>query len=440
MINSKLKITFLLVAFSVFSLQLKSQLNFTGLDSLLTYAERNSSTIKICHQQSLMAKWTKVAALANTVNFKSPITYSSTDNLKLPVNFIPAEAFGGPAGSFRQITLGQQYVSNFNFNPQIDIVNPYNWAKVKSASVSKEMTEVSNLINKKTLFENIAAAYYNSIALQEQIILTEKSLAASDTIRQIVKNKFNTGIVREQDLNNALVNQLNLNDKLVQLKVMYQQQLNALKILCDISPSVQLTLQNQSSGEISETNLKSNADLNNRYFKLQNQFAKSELIANRSSMLPVISLFYYQGWQQNSNTAFFDSKSTWIQSNYIGVRITVPFPPDVTKLSQSYNSKINFRIASLNNTHTELQSELNNRGLELDYEKALSAYQTGKQIFDLKNSNYLKSLNQYKEGILSTDNLLIAFNDMLNSQLNVVSAFSSAQFVKSKISINNSLK
>jgi OMF family outer membrane factor len=199
-------------------------------------------------------------------------------------------------------------------------------------------------------------------------------------------------------------------------------------------------LQNNSVAELTEGSLKASSDLSSRYNNLQHQLAKNELRANRMSMMPVLSAFYYQGWQHNSNTAFFDSKSTWIQSQYIGLRITVPIPPDVTKMSQSYTSKINYRIAGLNNSHTELQTELTNKSLELDYDKAISTYQTGKQIFDLKNDNYIKSLNQYKEGILSTDNLLIAFNDMVNSQLNVVAAFSSAQFIRSKISINNSLK
>jgi len=359
--------------------------------------------------------------------------------LRLPVNFLPAEAFGGPAGTFRQVTLGQEYVSNFNFNPQIDIINPYNWAKVKSASINKEMTEVNNLLNKKTLFENIAAAYYNVIALQEQVSTIEKSLAASDSIAIIAKNKFSLGLIREQDVNNTTVNYLNVKDKLVQLKSLHQQQLNTLKILCDISSGSQVTLQDNSAISLEETNMKSVSNLNSRYNTLQSAFAKNELRANRLSMLPVLSLVYYQGWQQNSNTGFFDN-SPWINSNYIGLRISVPFPPDATKLSQTYNTKINSRIAKLNASHSELQTELNNRNLELDYEKYLSGYATAKQVFDLKNSNYQKSLNQYKEGVLPTDNLLIAFNDMLNARLNMAVALSSALFNKSKISINNSLK
>lgn len=439
MIN-KIKILKTLFLIGFLSFTGKGQISFNSLDSLLSYAERNSTTIKTNSQQSLMAKWTKVAALANTVNFKNPVSFSATDNLKLPVNFLPAEAFGGPPGTFKPVTLGQEYVSNFNFNPQLDIINPYNWAKIKSAEVSKELTEVNNLLNQKTLYENIAAAYYNSVALQEQITLTEKSLSASDSIQTIVQNKFVLGLVREQDINNAMVNALNVKDKLVQLKSLYQQQINTLKILCDISSGTQITLQNQSKLELQDGDQKSISTLNNRYSDLQNQYAKSELRANRMAMMPVLSAFYYKGWQQNSNTSFFDSKSTWIQSNYIGLKITVPFPPDVSKLSQSYTSKINFRIASLNNTHTVLQNELNNRNLELDYEKAFSTYLVSKKIKELKNNNFEKSMNQYKEGILSTDNLLIAFNDLLNSELNLTSAFSSVQFTKSKISINNSLK
>lgn len=418
---------------------IKGQLTFSGLDSLLAFSDKNSSVSKTNLQQTLLAKWTKVAALANTVNFKSPVTFSATDNLKLPVSFIPAEAFGGPAGTFRQITLGQEYVSNFNFNPQIDIVNPYNWAKVKSASINKELTEVSNQIAKKTLYENIAAAYYNIIALQEQILIIEKSLTASDSVLLIVKNKFSQGIIREQDVNNATVNKLNVADKLNQLRSMLDQQVNTLKILCDIPSGTEVTVKADQSEEVNGS-LKATSTLQSRLNILQSSYARNELRANRLSMLPTLSLFYYQGWQQNSNTAFFDNKADWIQSQYIGVRISMPIPPDVNKLSQTYTTKINHRIAELNSSHSQLQTELANKNMEIDYDKASSSYSLAKQIFELKNSNYIKSLNQYREGILPTDNLLNAFNDLLNSELNLVSAYSSARFNRSKIAINNSVK
>jgi outer membrane protein TolC len=416
-----------------------SQLKFDSVDSLLKFAENKSTGIKVGDQQSLLAKWTKIAALGNSINLRSPISFASTDNILLPVNFIPGEIFGGPAGSFREITFGQRYVSNFNFNPQIDIINPYAWAKVKSASVNKELTEVNNLITKKNLFESIAAAYYNIVSLQEQVRSSEQNLRNADSLVIIVKNKAGQGLVREQDVNNATINLMGVEDRLNQLKLSLEQQYLSLKVLCDIPASTSVVIL-ADPYKLKTEATKSASSLNLRYSELQSKLAKSELRANRWSMFPVLSLFYYQGYQQNSNTALFDANAKWIESKYIGFRISVPFPPDVSKLSNSYNSKINYRISKMNSEHMALQNAMNNENLNLDQQKALSAYETSSKIYDLKKSNYQKSLNQYREGILPTDILLTNFNDLLIAEINYTSAKAQLGFSTTKLSINNSVK
>lgn len=420
----------------VLSGALEAQVNFTSVDSAFAYAQRNSTSSRNSEQQRLLAKWTHIAALGNTINLRNPVSFSSTDNLMLPVSFIPASVFGGPPGALKSITLGQQYVSNFNFNPQIDIINPTNWARVKSAALNKEATDLNNLLTRKNLYESIAAAYFNIISLQLQEVITKQNLSSADSLVMIGQNKFALGLIREQDLNNSLVNQLNVKDKLTQLQTSVEQQNNNLKILCDIPSgtkiSVTAALENSYNSE-----LKATSSLSFKNSILQSEISKSELRVNRWSVLPVLSAFYYQGWQQNSNDKFFDSKSTWIQSQYIGLRISVPIPPDVNRLSQNYTSKISYRTALLNAEHTKLQNELNNQSLDLDYQKAYSSYLTAKNVFELKDKNYQKSLNQYKEGVLSTDLMLNAFADLLNSRLALVSAQASLEYTKTKININN---
>ncbi|MGZ3865019.1 MAG: TolC family protein [Bacteroidia bacterium] len=414
-----------------------AQVVFTNVDSVFAYSQRNSASSKISEQQRLLAKWTHIAAVANTVNFRNIVSFTPTDNLMLPVSFIPAEAFGGRPGTFKQITLGQQYVSNFNFSPQIDIINPANWARVKSASVNKELTETNNLITRKNLYESIAACFFNIISLQEQEKLVKQNLGAADTLLQIAQNKYSLGLIREQDLNNTIVNQLNAKDKLIQVQASLQQQYNSLKILCDIPAGTNLSVNASLENPAYRGELKATSTLQFKNSVLQTEFARSELRANRWSMLPTVSAIYYQGWQQNSNTEFFDSKSTWIQSQYIGLRISVPFPPDANRFSQNYTAKVNYKIASLNSEHAKLQNDLSNQSLNLDYDKAYSAYATSKSIYELKDSNYKKSLNQYKEGVLSTDVMLTAFTDLVNSRLVLVSSQSALEFAKTKININN---
>ena len=156
---------FLLLSYTTESIA-QSTIQFSSLDSLLNYAERNSATIKTGNEQSLLAKWTKITALGNTVNLRSPISASFIDNTQLPINYVPSEMLGGKPGTVRELAFGQKYVTNYGFTPQIDIINLSAWARLKSASVNYDLTEVNNLIAKKNLFESIAASYFNIISLQ----------------------------------------------------------------------------------------------------------------------------------------------------------------------------------------------------------------------------------------------------------------------------------
>ena len=67
------------------------------------------------------------------------------------------------------------------------------------------------------MFESIAAAFYNIGSFQEQILITQKNVASADTLLQIVTNKLAQGLIKQQDVNDAIINKLTLEDKLKQI-------------------------------------------------------------------------------------------------------------------------------------------------------------------------------------------------------------------------------
>ena len=438
--NNRIFFSILLI-FVITNLSAQQNLHFDSIDSLFKFAEKNSATIKNGYQQSLSAKWTKIASIGNTINLKSPFTASWTDNSNLPVSFLPAEAFGGPVGAYKQVSLGQQYVTSYGLTPQIDIINPSAWARIKSAELNKQLTETNNLIAKINLFESISASYYNIISLQYQIKNIEQSVSAADSNLLIAKNKFDQGIIREQDMNNANINLLNIQDKLIQLKLSLDQNYNSLKILCDLKVDGNLQI-TESIGNTINTNSKTaSSSLLEKQSQLQAAYSKSELNVNRlASFSPTLSLIFNQAWQQNSNVSFTDSKANNFTSQYIGIKFTVPFPFDVNRLSADYTSKINYNISEINHVHSALQNQINNKQLDLEFQKAISTYATAKQISELKEVNYQKSMNQYNQGIISTDILLTAFTDKINAQLNYYAAYAGLKYADSKININNTIQ
>ncbi|MBN2664509.1 MAG: hypothetical protein JXR68_12735, partial [Bacteroidales bacterium] len=97
-------------------------LNFNSLDSLLNYAELNSISIKTGEQQTLLAKWQKISATSNIVNLRNQVSATFNNNLNLPVTYLPAEVFGGVPGTYKEVTMGQQFVGTLSVSPQIDII------------------------------------------------------------------------------------------------------------------------------------------------------------------------------------------------------------------------------------------------------------------------------------------------------------------------------
>ena len=432
----KLFVFLLIIQFS----NAQTKLEFNRLDSLFKYAENHSISIKTGEQEALLAKWQKISAQAGLVNFKMQTSFSLTDNVKLPVTYFPAEAFGGEPGTFKEVRTGQKFMGNFNFAPQIDIINPVSWAKLKSAKINTQLTEVTNLIVKKLLFESIAASYYNIITLKEQIEITQKNLYTADTLQIIMQNKYTEGIVRQQDLNDATINKLSLKDKLTQFEISLSQQYYALKALCDIPQNTTVFLtENTIYNQPFEQNLQTNNQLEYESSLLKTDLAKEELRANRLAQYPTISIVAYDGWQQNSKNQFLDPDTNWINSQYIGLRLSMPFP-DINGFMLTKSAKINKIISELEAEHTKLQNDVANITLNLEYEKAYFQFKTANQIFLLKDENYQMALNQFNESILSSDKLLTAFDDMLVSQLNYSAALANLLYTKSKIEINNSIK
>jgi len=420
----------------------QKELRFNNIDSLFSYADKNSSVMKTNDKQTLLAKYQKIAAVANVVDFKDPVTGTLTDNTKLPVSFIPADLLGGPPGTFKEITLGQQYVSNFGIAPQIDIINAGAWAQIRTANINEEITSTNNLLNKKSLYESIAACYYNICSFLEQVEITKKNLAATDTLLLIVNDKYSQGLVRQQDVNDASINKLTLQDKLNQQQVSLEQQYNSLKILCDIPQNVTVVIEAELNySQQFSADMQPNSQLQLRSYLLQAESARADLRMNRLSNLPVISLVYSDAYYQNSNSQFFDNNpnSKWLNSVFVGAKVTF-FLPDVNRIILTNNSKINYQISLINLEHNRLQNDITNNQLQLDYEKAYSQYITSRQVFLLKDENYTMAFNQYKQSILSFYNLLAAFNDKLISRFNYSSALATLLYTKSKIDINNTIK
>ncbi|HEX2898539.1 MAG TPA: TolC family protein, partial [Bacteroidia bacterium] len=309
-------------------------LQFSSLEDLLAYSDARSAVARGADVQTDLARLQSAAAIANTVNLRGTASLTATNNFALPVNFIPAEIFGGPSGTFREVTFGQQFVNVANVSPQLDLVAPSTWARVGSARASAALTATTNALNRRDQHERIATAYFNFRSAEAQQAYAQQTLANADSIVALVGRRHAAGIARVQDLNNARVNRASLVDFLSQLQTRQAQHLLSLQALLGMPATASLLPLPANAGGQTASSEPAGSRLLQQQAELQASLQRSELLANRLAFLPTLSVVAGFNWQQNSNESMFNS-AKWIRSQYVGLKLSVPLPTETRLWSQA---------------------------------------------------------------------------------------------------------
>ncbi|HQW69195.1 MAG TPA: TolC family protein [Flavobacterium sp.] len=436
-----MKSTFKIFFIILFSFQARAQetIAFKSIDEVLAYAEKNASVFKISNEQMALTKYQTLIAKINIFNPRGNATASATNNLQLPSNYLPAEIFGGVPGTFKETQFGQQYISAINISPQIDLINIQSWQKIKVSKINENLSETTQLLIKKNLFENIAMTYYTIVSIQNQIKILETNYANNKKIEDAVTNKNKQGLARQQDVNQATVNLLQIEDKKSQLTIAVLQQKNALKVLCDASLETNFEIINSENKIENITTIEVSNKLLSQQSNLQKELSQQELKSYKSSFYPTLTAVGNWTYQDNSNIGFFNENSNIFQSSYIGLRLSYLLP-EASKYLQKRTLRTNLNVAVENAKHNQLLEKSTNDQLKLEYRKTIDSNNISEKILMLKTDTYNKNLEIYQQDLVSIDNLLISFNDKLNAELNKIISQVNANYLRTKININNTIK
>lgn len=413
-----------------------SQEKFTDLNTLLEYASKNSLTLQSNSIKFNQAKKAKLAALLGVIDPTGTQNLSFTDNTKLPVTLFPDES---NPGTYNETTFGQRYNTSFEMNTNIKLINFEGWENLKLAKINLDLTNSNSQISLKNLQENIANNYYNIVSLQEQKKSALDYQAIADTLYQIVLNKYNLGLVKQQDVNDSKANFLNAKENTNQIEFSIQQNYLSLKILCDIPEEKEIIIENsnQDSDVFFEPNVVENT-LNLDNAVLKEKYALRSFKQAKKYILPNLSFTTNQSSQQYSDT-FKVFGGPWYKSSYMGLKLSIPLP-NASSMTKKFNAKYDYELAQKSTEQAKIKSVLDTRKLENEFNKNKSQYQAYNEIYILRKDTYGKNKNLYASGLQSLDQTLDSFNAMVNAEYNLISSKISIHLSQARIDINNKIR
>ena len=431
--KSKILLSFLLVSNTVFSQQV-----FHNLPSFLQFAEAKSISLQNSNIKEQQAKKAKLAALLGILDPQGNTNASFLNNTKLPVSILPADAFGGPAGTTKEIQTGTNYNTSIQNTLDIKLLNLEGWKNLKLSKLNVEITETDSKLTKKNLYENIAATYYNIVQLQAQQKSTQKNIAVSDSLLTIVQNKYNAGLVKQQDVNDSKVNLLTIQENEKQIIFLIQQNYLSLKILADIPQNENVIIDEIISNlpllrpEIEKNNLSASSLL------LKEQYALQDYKVNKLIVMPTLSFVSSQAFNQY-NQNFTVAGGNWINSSYVGLKLSVPLPSSKT-IANKFNARYNYQLAQQNAQQAAIKANLEYQKLGVEWDKAQSQVNNYTEILEIQKDTYAKNKNLYKEGLQSIDRTLNSLNTLVNAEYNLISSKVNVLLAQAKIDINNQIK
>lgn len=415
----------------------QAQTVFGSLDSLWAYATQESARLRSGVYDVEEARRAKIAAALGVIDWNANITLNSTHNTRLPVTLFPADAFGGASGTYREVRTGIPYTQSFNQYAELKLINAPGWVNLKLARVNILLTEQSAKLTEKELYESVAENYYTILTYQDRVATLRAEMEVADSIAQLVAYKFEQRVARVQEVQDARVNALDAALQLSNAEHALQQQYISLSMLCDfptdfqfvIASSNALSMEAQMSPVVSQVAF--------RKASLQAEYARISLKQQRTYLLPQFSFMASNSYQQFSNQfALFNSGTNWIQSNYIGFKLSWNIP-DANRITQLSKHRFDVKRAEDNVRHENLQAQRNKQLLEVELAKCRDAWSVQTESYALRQSAFELQRANYEAGVISLSDLLQSYKQMVEASYQLSAAEWSLTQQIQKVKINN---
>lgn len=354
--------------------------------------------------------------------------FQFTDYLIQPTNVTTGALLDAdfPDNPTWQQIRSMQYGVSTGIQLSMPIFNKSIFSGIDVAKTLVDISRISTEQAENELTVTIANTYYLAQASNEQAKLLQGNIKRMQELYEITQAMYERGVVMEVDLSRVRINISNIDVIRQQYVTIYNQQINLLRFLLDISPEQEISV-SEMAQDFTSTNIGGVSDNlpELRWLAGQKELIGKQIKTVKSGYFPAVALFGQlgvNGFQDNFKGFFKDNKHHWFGNSLLGIRISVPiFDGNIRK------KKISTYRLEL--AKTDIMMDERRKALIRDFNNVSEKLQLSLSSFHAQQSNYTQALNvfnvteeRYKEGVASMTDLLQDEMRMRESQVACIHA------------------
>jgi len=360
------------------------------------------------------------------------LNYNLQHNFDLPVSYFS----GGYVknGTFNSSNMGLNVTQNI-FNKDVLLAS-------RTAEDIRKQVKQNTSFTKIDVAVNVSKAFYDVLLTQQQVSVLSEAITRLDRSLKDAMSQYQSGVADKTDYKRATIALNNAKAQYKQSIDLITAKLSYLKQLMGLSDSAQLVLQYDTAYMEKDALVDTTSAvqyenrIEYRLLQTQQRLQQANVKYYRSGYVPSISAFgnYNLGYLNND---FLKTYSNSFTNSNIGIQLTMP-------IFQGNKRVYQIRQAELQSKRVDWDMVLLKSRVNTQYTQALANYKGNLyNYYSLKENVLLaddvyKTLNlQYRSGIRTYLDVIIAESDLRTAQLNLYNAL--YQLLQSKLDVQKAL-
>ena len=410
------------ITITAFSLSAFAQESFT-IDQSWQYAfDHNVNVQKAKIDQIIAEQKVKETTGIGLPQIDAQGKYSNF--LNVPVQLLPAEIVGGPAGTYVPVQFGQKHSGTASATLTQLLFNGSYLVGLQSAKAYKETAALVEEKTEITVKQGILMSYTSVLVTEENIKTLEENRKVAEKALSDTKKTYEVGVIELQNVEQQEYSYKSLVNNLENLKRTKKQLEMALKYLMGFPLDQQITLTSTMDELVTKNeqliSLDNPANVENHIdYRLQrNALTLSELKLKlqRSKYLPTLAAFANTAYNGNSNKFGELWSGKWYNTSLWGLQLDIPVFNGFQRKWQTEQAKLEVKKAQLDLDDTERNLKNNLFSASVDYENAMNSYKNAQDLIALSSSIYKKQQIKFKEGMGTSFELSQAETQLYGAQ------------------------
>jgi outer membrane protein TolC len=343
-------------------------------------------------------------------------------NAIIPGQVVPAAFFGGTPGTFSTVQFGVPFNLSNTLQLNQILYNPQLNYGLTALRINDEIVRIQDQMATLDVKQQVAATFFNLQGLYKQVSFIDSNILNLDGLIANMQALVKQQIMIQNEVDKLVLSKLTLQETRNTLTTNILQLEDYLKLLIGLPFDAEIQLVQDAIVE--KTIL---VDTSEIYYpemallEAQQRMNVEERKGTKMSYLPNLS--FYAAYNYNYNMKPADDFRVGIEGAFLGLRLDWTLFDGLEKHYQLKVNALNAEKIQNQKDYVSQQLELRTRNAKRQIELNTNALNLSKEKLALAQSIYNLTALKLKQGLIGSNDLILANNGLQEAQANLVSSY-----------------